>query len=69
MPTRFEKGYGRKTDPLKAQKQGTLTTLAAAATVSFPIYAPDVPPRIGLTPVGWFFGVGHAGAEKGCRGS
>jgi hypothetical protein len=67
MVTRLEKGYGQKTDPLKAQKPGTLTTLVAAVTVSFPIFAPDVPPRIGSTPVGWFFGVGRAGVQKDRR--
>jgi len=42
---------------------------AAAVMVSFPIFVLNAPRRIGLTPVGSFFGVGRVAAQSGRRRS
>jgi hypothetical protein len=57
--------FGQKTDQEHSQKKRTITTPAAAVMVSFPIFVLTVPRRIGLTPVGPFFGVGRVTAPRG----
>ena len=63
--THLEGEFGQKTDQEHSRKKTTVTTPAAAVMVSFPIFVLNAPRRIGLTPVGSFFGVGRVAAQSG----
>jgi hypothetical protein len=65
--THLEGEFGQQTDTEHLQKPRTLTTRAAAVTVSFPIFVRNAPRKIGSTPAGWLFGVGRVAAPSGRR--
>lgn len=65
--TRLEREFGQERDQDDSQKQRIITTSAAAVMVSFPMSVLNAPRRIGSTPIGWFFGVGRAEAQRGRR--
>ena len=66
MRTHLEGEFGQ-TDQEHSQKKRTITTPAAAVMGSFPMFVLTAPRRIGLTPVGSFFGVGRVAAQKRCH--
>jgi hypothetical protein len=67
-PTRVARthlaGVGQKTDQEHSQKKRTITTPTAAVMVSFPMFVLTAQRRIGLIPVGPFFGVGRVAAPR-----
>ena len=67
--THLEGEFVPQTGSEHPQKQTTITTLAPAVMVSFPMFVRTAPRKIGSTPVGWFFDVGRAAAASDLRGS
>lgn len=67
--THLEGEFDRQTDSEHRQKSRTIRTPAAAVMVFFPIFVRSAPRRIGLTPAGWFFGVGRVAAPSSRRRS
>ena len=63
----LEGEFDLQTDLEHPQKQRTITTPAAVAMVSFPMFVRTAPRKIGSTQAGWFFDAGRVAAPSGRR--